>query len=80
VLDELLAGIQGEQEIAGLGGLLSQLTEWLVERTMDAYDEQGAVRIDAPRNRAGTFEPQIVRKRQRCFEGFDEVVARIAAG
>jgi transposase-like protein len=27
--------------------------------------EQGPVRIDAPRDRAGTFEPQIVRKRQR---------------
>ena len=36
--------------------------------------EQGAVRIDAPRDRAGTFEPQIVRKRQRRFEGFDEKI------
>jgi putative transposase len=32
------------------------------------------VRIDAPRDRAGTFEPQIVRKRQRRFEGFDEKI------
>ena len=36
--------------------------------------EQGAVRIDAPRDRAGTFGPQIVRKRQRRFEGFDEKI------
>ena len=36
--------------------------------------EHGAVRIDAPRDRAGTFEPQIVRKRQRRFEGFDEKI------
>jgi putative transposase len=36
--------------------------------------EQGPVRIDAPRDRAGTFEPQIVRKRQRRFEGFDEKI------
>ena len=34
--------------------------------------EQGEVRIDTPRDRKGTFEPQIVKKRQRRFEGFDE--------
>jgi putative transposase len=36
--------------------------------------EQGAVRIDSPRDRNGTFEPQIVQKRQRRFEGFDEKI------
>jgi putative transposase len=36
--------------------------------------ERGPVAIDAPRDRAGTFEPQIVRKRQRRFEGFDEKI------
>jgi putative transposase len=36
--------------------------------------EQGEVRIDTPRDRAGTFEPQIVRKRQRRFEGFDDKI------
>jgi putative transposase len=36
--------------------------------------EHGPVRIDAPRDRVGTFEPQIVRKRQRRFEGFDEKI------
>jgi putative transposase len=36
--------------------------------------EHGLVQIDAPRDRAGTFEPQIVRKRQRRFEGFDEKI------
>jgi hypothetical protein len=35
VLDELLAGAQGEQEIVGPGGLLSQLTKRLVERAME---------------------------------------------
>src|ERR1700744_6640057 len=33
--------------------------------------EQGEVRIDTPRDRDGSFEPRIVRKRQRRFEGFD---------
>jgi len=36
--------------------------------------EHGQVRIDTPRDRAGTFEPQIVRKRQRRFEGFDDKI------
>jgi putative transposase len=104
VLDELLAGAHGEEEIVGPGGLLSQLTKRLVERAMEVeltdhlgYEphleppggagnarngttpktlltEQGAVPIDAPRDRAGSFEPQIVRKRQRRFEGFDEKI------
>jgi putative transposase len=104
VLDELLAGAQGEQEIVGPGGLLSQLTKRLVERAMEVeltdhlgYEphaeppggagnarngstpktlltEQGTVQINSPRDRAGTFEPQIVRKRQRRFEGFDEKI------
>jgi len=36
--------------------------------------EHGPVEIDTPRDRNGTFEPRIVRKRQRRFEGFDEKI------
>jgi putative transposase len=36
--------------------------------------EQGPVRIETPRDRKGSFEPQIVRKGQRRFEGFDEKI------
>jgi putative transposase len=36
--------------------------------------EHGEVRIETPRDRAGSFEPQIVRKRQRRFEGFDDKI------
>jgi putative transposase len=36
--------------------------------------EHGPVAIDTPRDRNGTFDPQIVRKRQRRFEGFDEKI------
>jgi transposase-like protein len=36
--------------------------------------EHGLVAIDMPRDRDGSFEPQIVRKRQRRFEGFDEKI------
>ena len=104
LIDELLAGARTEQEIAGPGGLLGQLTKRLVERALEVeltdhlgYEshreppggagntrngstsktlltESGEVGIDAPRDRAGTFEPQIVRKRQRRFEGFDEKI------
>jgi putative transposase len=36
--------------------------------------EHGPVEIRAPRDRDGSFEPMIVRKRQRRFEGFDEKI------
>jgi putative transposase len=36
--------------------------------------EHGPVRIDTPRDRKGSFEPGIVRKRQRRFEGFDDKI------
>jgi hypothetical protein len=35
VVDELLAGARGEEEVVGPGGLLSQLTKRLVERAME---------------------------------------------
>ena len=111
MIDELLAGARTEEEIAGPGGLLAQLTKRLVERAMEVeltdhlgYEphqeppggagntrngttpktlitEHGPVRIQTPRDRDGTFEPKIVRKRQRRFEGFDEkILALYAAG
>src|ERR1700733_8136818 len=36
--------------------------------------EHGPVRIETPRDRDGSFEPKLVRKRQRRFEGFDEKI------
>jgi putative transposase len=36
--------------------------------------ESGEVQISTPRDREGSFEPQIVRKRQRRFEGFDDKI------
>jgi putative transposase len=36
--------------------------------------EHGPVEIDTPRDRNGSFEPRIVRKRQRRFEGFDDKI------
>src|SRR5436190_21066024 len=104
VIDELLAGASTEEEIAGPGGLLAELTKRLVERAMEVeltdhvgYEphleppggasnqrngttpktlitEHGKVPIDAPRDRDGSFEPKIVKKRQRRFVGFDEKI------
>ena len=42
-------------------------------------ESTGQVEIDVPRDRAGTFEPQIVRKRQRRLNGVDEVVLSLYA-
>ena len=109
VIDQLLAGASTEEEIAGPGGLLAQLTKRLVERAMEVeltdhvgYEhhaeppggagntrngtspktlitEHGRVGIDAPRDRDGSFEPKIVKKRQRRFEGFDDKILALYA-
>jgi putative transposase len=42
-------------------------------------DTTGAVEIEVPRDRAATFEPQIVKKRQRRLSGVDEVVLSLYA-
>jgi putative transposase len=41
--------------------------------------DHGAVQINTPRDRDGSFEPQIVRKRQRRFEGFDDKILALYA-
>ena len=43
------------------------------------HTESGSVGIDVPRDRTGTFEPQLVRKRQRRLEGFDDKVLSLYA-
>jgi transposase-like protein len=42
-------------------------------------ESSGQVTIDVPRDRAGTFEPQIVKKRQRRLSGVDEIVLSLYA-
>lgn len=42
-------------------------------------ESSGHVEIEVPRDRAGTFEPQIVRKRQRRLTGVDEIVLSLYA-
>jgi putative transposase len=110
MIDELLAGRQGEAEILGSGGLLGDLTRRLVERALESelsghlgYEhgqappggagnsrngappktlltDHGAVQISPPRDRNGTFEPQIVKKNQRRLAGLDEKIIALYAG
>jgi putative transposase len=42
-------------------------------------DAAGEVRIDVPRDREGTFEPRIVKKRQRRLTEVDEIVLSLYA-
>jgi transposase-like protein len=43
--------------------------------------EDGPVEIEVPRDREGTFEPQIIPKGQRRFDGFDQkIIAMYARG
>src|SRR4051794_35000099 len=42
--------------------------------------DSGPVPIQTPRDRDGSFAPQIVRKRQRRFAGFDKILALYSRG
>jgi Transposase, Mutator family len=42
-------------------------------------EASGHVEVEVPRDRAGTFEPQIVKKRQRRLNGVDEIVLSLYA-
>ena len=43
--------------------------------------DSGTVRIDVPRDREGTFEPQLIGKHERRFTGFDDkIIAMYARG
>ena len=45
------------------------------------HTEHGSARIEQPRDRKGSFEPQIVPKHQRRFEGFDDrIIAMYGRG
>jgi len=41
--------------------------------------DQGEVTVDVPRDRNGTFEPQLVKKHQRSFKGFDDKILSMYA-
>jgi putative transposase len=48
-------------------------------RSKTVLTEVGEVEIDVPRDREASFEPRIVKKRQRRLSGVDELVISLAA-
>jgi len=48
-------------------------------RSKTVLTEVGAVQVDVPRDRDGSFQPKIVRKRQRRLDGIDEIVLSLTA-
>jgi putative transposase len=48
-------------------------------RTKTVLTEIGPVEIEVPRDRDASFEPVIVRKRQRRLDGIDEIVLSLTA-
>ncbi|MGW0720323.1 IS256 family transposase [Streptomyces sp. NPDC002778] len=48
-------------------------------RSKTVLTDVGPVEVKVPRDTAGTFEPQIVRKRQRRLTGVDEMVLSLSA-
>jgi transposase-like protein len=48
-------------------------------RSKMVLTEIGPVQIEVPRDRDGSFEPQIVRKRQRRLDGVDQIVLSLTA-
>jgi putative transposase len=49
------------------------------KRAKTVLTETGPVELDVPRDRAGSFTPQIVRKRQRRLSGVDDLVISLTA-
>lgn len=111
VLDKLLEGVKTQDDLAGPGGLLKQITKALVERMLagelthhlgyekhDTADsgngntrngksrktlkgQAGEMEIAVPRDRNGSFEPQVVRKHQTRWDGLDQqIIALYARG
>ncbi|MBR7829316.1 transposase [Actinospica sp. MGRD01-02] len=48
-------------------------------RAKTVLTDVGPVEVKVPSDRAGTFEPQIVKKRQRRLSGVDEMVLSLSA-
>jgi transposase-like protein len=48
-------------------------------RAKQVLTELGPVEVDVPRDRAGTFEPVIVKKGQRRLDGIDQIVLSLTA-
>jgi putative transposase len=72
-MDEHLGYVKGDPAGAGSGNSRNG------KRTKTVVTEVGPVDIEVPRDRDSTFDPKIVRKRQRRLDGIDELVLSLTA-
>ena len=75
-LDEELTEHLGHERRAPVAG--GNVRDGIPSKTV-LTEASGHVEIDVPRDRDGSFEPQIVRKRQRRLSGVDEIVVSLYA-
>ena len=74
-LTEHLGYAHGQAPPGGVGNTRNGITPKTI------HTEHGSVRVEQPRDRVGSFEPQIVPKHQRRFAGFDErIIAMYGRG
>ena len=51
------------------------------QKLQEVLTDAGSMRIEVPRDRDGSFEPQIIGKHERRFTGFDDkIIAMYARG
>ena len=109
LLDELLSGVTGPDDLLGDAGLFRELKKALMERALGGelthhlgYEkgdpggrgsgnsrnghssktvltEEGELDLSIPRDRAGTFEPQLVPKGVTRLDGFDDKIISLYA-
>ena len=72
-MDEHLGYAKGDPARQGSGNSRNG------KRSKTVVTEVGPVDIEVPRDRDATFDPKIVRKRQRRLEGIDELVLSLTA-
>ena len=72
-MDEHLGCVKGDSAGAGSGNSRNG------KRSKTVVTEVGPVEIEVPRDRDATFDPKIVRKRQRRLDGIDELVLSLSA-
>jgi transposase-like protein len=112
LMDQLLAGCEGAEDVFGPGGAFNQLRKRLIERMLHTelsshlgyekgqkapdsvaaegnhrngysskkvISEDGPLELAIPRDRLGTFEPQLIRKGQRRSDAFDRRIISLYA-
>src|SRR6266516_5330126 len=82
LIDQLLGEYQGPEQRTGPGAEPPEgqpnRRNGVSEKTLRTVD--GPLRVELPRDRDASFEPRIVPKHARSFDGFDEQILALYAG